>query len=125
MVSHASHESFSRWLQQLFGVSLGTIPTAAHTSAVTQMVMLGTRMAVGIYNALSAALPSVTVNGQEHTVDDWGTGVAKALILIMDFAETGATIGTALQAKSAHEPGTQVITVVRWDAEGNRISALP
>ena len=98
---------------------------AAHPSDETQMIVLNDRLAVGVYNAESDALPSATINGQELKVDDFGLGVDKGVILIMDFGETSSGIGTALRPNSAEDtPATQVLTAVRWDADGNKISGV-
>jgi hypothetical protein len=114
---------FHSYVQQYLGFTLGRVPTSAPLITSTELVMYGTTMAVGSWLSTSFDMPKVTVGNQEFEITNWGEGVGRATMVVHDHADAVDTIGTSLDPPSAvHVIASQVVSVTRWDANGNKIS---
>ena len=106
------------------GFALGSVPTSAPVVSSSETVMDGTKMAAGTWLASSFTLPRVTVANQDYEITDWGPDVAVATLVIHDFAVASSVLGTTLNTPSAsHSTASQVVSITRWDVNGNKISA--
>ena len=87
--------------------------------------MHGTQIAVGTWLSTSFSLPRVTVGTQDYEITDWGEGVERATLIIHDHSASESTVGTVLDPPSAfHSIASQVVSVTRWDKDGNKISGM-
>ena len=88
--------------------------------------MFGTQMAVGTWLSTSFDMPRVTVGSQDIEIKSWGSGVERATIVVHDQSDAVAATGTGLDLPSAaHAWASQVVSVTRWDVNGNKISCMP
>ena len=111
-------------VQQYLGFVLGKVPTSAPQVTSTELVMYGTQMAVGTWLLGSFDMPKVTVGLQDIEIKYWGEGVERATIVVHDQSDAVAATGTTLDLPTPdHSWASQVVSVTRWDANGNKISA--
>jgi len=117
-------QSIVSYVQANLGFSLGSVPTSAPQVTESQVVQYGTTMMVGTWISTSFVMPRVTVGNQEYEITDWGAGVERATIIVHDHADAPNTVGVALNPPSSfHSIASQVVSVTRWDAAGNKITA--
>ena len=91
----------------------------------TEVLMHGSTMAIGTWLCTSFGMPRLTVGQQDYEITDWGTGVDRATLIIHDYTESTSAIGTVFNLPSAiHSPAVKVVSVTRWDANGNKISGF-
>ena len=119
-------EALALHVQQYLGFVLGRVPTAAPQVTSTELVMYGTQMAVGTWLSTSFSLPRVTVGAQKIEITNWGEGVERATIVVHDQGDAVTAVGISLDPPSEfHSWASQVVSVTRWDVNGNKISFGP
>ena len=96
-----------------------TVPAAI----VQTSVHIHTTVTYGFFAASDAALPTIDA-GEDGalSITDWGTGVEKAVIIMHDATAAPDILSKTLSFHSTLPAASQVVSILRWDADGNKIS---
>ena len=96
-----------------------TVPAAI----VQTSVQVDTMVAYGFFSASDAALPTVDVGGNGSlTITDWGAGVEKAVIIMHAATDSPDILSKTLSFHSTLPAASHVVSIMRWDANGTKIS---
>jgi len=114
------------------GISIGmTLPDIAGSSNIVALisqtsVSVGETAAYGVYDASDGALP--TIDGGDLgsiAITDWGSGVAKAIIIVHSVGDSQAILSKDLTQHSSLPASSGVVSILRWDENGNKITGSP
>ena len=87
---------------------------------------MGSIAAYGIYSADDVSLPTIDAGTMGSiAITDWGTGVAKAIIIMNDVGDSQAILSKTLALHSSLPASSGVVSIIRWDANGNKITGAP
>ena len=87
---------------------------------------VGETAAYGVYDASDGALP--TIDGGDLgsiAITDWGSGVAKAIIIVNSVGDSQAILSKDLTQHSSLPASSGVVSIIRWDENGNKITGTP
>ena len=118
----ADSEQFQDYIAG-FGMVPGRPPSEGNASFNTTESVSHGGLAYGFYTAAAgAALPALSASQGSFRMQDYGPGVAKAVVVAMDPADAAAALGTAPTAPADAIAALTMISITRYDSSGAAVS---
>ena len=119
--------NFVAHIQSTLGFALGSIPSQAPALPWSTVTAHGTTCICSwTSQAHSAPPPITTASSHTYALTDSGVGVHSYVMIAVDWANTMDVLGIAHNVPPEIEaPLSQMISIHRWDASGNKIHNAP